>query len=393
MATEYFERLISLPVGENSFFLFGPRQTGKTTLVRKLLSSVDHFDIDLLETDSYLRYGRDPSQFRREVELWAEGVRRGSVVLIDEVQKVPSLLDEVHRLIELLKNHVTFIMTGSSARKLKHASTNLLAGRAWSFSLFPLTHPELARLFVLDDVLRYGSLPPIVGGSHRFKVRTLDAYTKTYLKEEVLQEALVRNMPAFARFMELAADQSGLLVNYSNMAAETGVASKTIRQYYELLEDTLVAFRLQPYVRSARKRLTMHPIYYLFDMGVINSLCGRLESSPIRGTSLYGRLFEHFVVLELHRLIQYHEKGWPLHYWRTAHGAEVDVVLERGRGRLAIEIKSGASIRPQDLGSLRGFLEDYPGSEGICVCNATRPYRIGKIRCLPWREFFDELFG
>ena len=208
-----------------------------------------------------------------------------------------------------------------------------------------------------------------------------------------MDEALVRNMPAFSRFLELAADQNGMPVSYTNMAAETGVRSKTIREYYQVLEDTLLAFALPPYLKSARKRLTMHPIFYLFDLGVTNALCGRLETEVKAGTELFGRLFEQFIVLELRRLMNYREKDWGMFYWRTAHGAEVDLVVDTGSRLLAVEIKSGKTVRPQELKGLRGFLADYPGSEGICVCRADHPYETGDVRCLPWRDFFSELLG
>ena len=207
----------------------------------------------------------------------------------------------------------------------------------------------------------------------------------------MLDEALVRNLPAFSRFLELAADQSGMQVNYTNIASETGVRSKTVREYYQILEDTLLAFVLPPYLKSMRKRLMRHPVFYLFDVGVINALCGRLEAGLIPGTPLYGKLFEHFVMLELRRLVSYREKEWGLYYWRTAHGAEVDLVLDTGRKLLAVEIKSGKTVRPQELRGLASFREDYPQSECLCVCRADRPHMVNGIRCLPLKDFFAEL--
>lgn len=233
----------------------------------------------------------------------------------------------------------------------------------------------------------------MIGRPEGFCRRFLEAYAQTYLKEEILQEALVRNVPAFSRFLELAADQSGGLVNYSSFAAETGVASKTIREYYQVLEDTLVAFAVPPYTRSARKRLTRHPIYHLFDLGVCNALAGRLAAQPTRGTSAYGRLFEQFIVLELKRLLTYREPDWPMYYWRTAHGAEVDVVLETDGGVWAIEIKSGATIRPTELSGLRSFRGDHPDARLVCVADIDRPFNVGDIECLPWRRFFDQVAG
>jgi predicted AAA+ superfamily ATPase len=387
-----YPRKLSLPLGEQSCFLFGPRQTGKTTLLSAISAHRPRFDVTLLDTETLLAYGREPGRFRREVEHWVKR-HPGGIVVVDEIQKLPPLLDEIQFLLDSLRGRVTFVMTGSSARKLRRTSANLLGGRAWPYTLFPLTIRELGRDFDLGSVLRFGSLPPVIGRPEGFCRRFLKAYAQTYLKEEILQEALVRNVPAFSRFVELAADQSGGLVNYSSFAAETGVASKTIREYYQVLEDTLVAFAVPPYTRSARKRLTRHPIYHLFDLGVCNALAGRLAAQPTRGTSAYGRLFEQFIVLELKRLLTYRELDWPMYYWRTAHGAEVDVVLETDGGVWAIEIKSGATIRPTELSGLRSFREDHPDARLVCVADIDRPFNVGDIECLPWRSFFDQVAG
>lgn len=388
-----FKRLLVPPVGKHSFFLFGPRQTGKTTLIQGLLDPLATFNVNLLETEALLKYHRDPSMFRKEISYWTGQLPKPTqgIVFVDEVQKCPAILDEVQLLMDQWKSKLTFILTGSSARKLKRTSVNLLGGRAWSFALHPLTHQEIADRFELHDVLQFGSLPPVMAGKAEDRMRTLRGYSQTYLKEEVLDEALVRNLPAFSRFLELAADQSGMPVNYSNIAAETGVRSKTVREYYQILEDTLLAFHLPPYLKSARKRLATHPIFYLFDTGVINALCGRLETSVLQGTSLHGQLFEHFVVLELRRLISYREKEWSMYHWRTSNGAEVDLVLDTGDKLLAIEIKSGRNLRSQDFTGLVSFQQDYPRSQLVCVCTADRPFTLNGIRCLPWRDFFSEL--
>lgn len=386
-----FERLTPLPIGKHSFFLFGPRQTGKTTLIQSALARTPHFSINLLEIETFLKYSRDPALFRQEIEHWLKKHPRG-VVFIDEIQKLPLLLDQIHAMVENFKGRLTFIMTGSSARKMKRAPVNLLAGRAWSFNLFPLTHLEIGDAFHLEEVLRYGTLPVIFAMEAGDKARTLKVYTETYLKEEILAESIIRNIPAFSRFLELAADQSGMPVNYNNFARETGVASKTIRQYYQVLEDTLLAFALKPYLKSARKRLTSHPIYYLFDLGVLNALCQRLGGELIKGTDLYGRLFEHFILLEVYRLNRYLEKDWPMFYWRTSQGAEVDLILETEKQLWAIEIKSTNRIRPVNLRGLYNFLGDYKNAKGICVMAGDRPYEVDGVECLPWRDFLQKFF-
>lgn len=222
---------------------------------------------------------------------------------------------------------------------MKRVSVNMLAGRAWQFFLFPFTHMELGERFKLDDVVLRGTLPPIIDESHEDGFRTLTAYVQTYLKEEILDEAIVRNIGAFSRFLDMVADQSGKIVNFSTIARETGVSGKTVKGYYQILEDTLIAIKLEPYLKSARKRLTMHPKYYLFDIGVVNAINGRTSVSSVRGSTVYGMLFEHFVILETYRLIHYAEKPFRVFHWRSSHGAEVDLIVETNDGLWAIEIK------------------------------------------------------
>ncbi len=383
-------RTIKLPVNKNNFFLFGPRQTGKTTLIKHEIGNHTSFQINLLYNDQFIKYKTNPSLLRNEIEFFMKENKKG-ILFIDEIQKLPVLLDEVHVLIENYKNRLTVILSGSSARKIRRVSTNLLGGRAWTYSLFPLTHVELGDNFSLDYALQYGTLPPLHGLKKNEKIKTLNAYTQTYLKEEIIVEALVRNLGAFNRFLEIAADSSGAIVNYTNIARETGVASKTIREYYQILEDTLIAIKLEPFYKSARKRIIMHPKYYLFDTGVINSICGRLEYTLKTKTSLYGVLFEHFIFLELYRLINYREKPWKIYYWRTSHGAEVDLVLEFPDKKIkAIEIKSAEYIDPKTLSGLKQFLNDHPKAKGYCVCKTERPYIKDDINFLPWSYFFSK---
>lgn len=379
-------RLWNLPVKRKSAFLFGPRQVGKSTLVKHLLAGADYTEINLLKADVLLKYKANPSRLSAEVEYQ---IRTGqAVVFIDEIQKCPELLDEIHYLIEKHKGKVSFILTGSSARKLKRASVNMLAGRAWQFFLFPLTHVELGDEFSLDDVLLRGALPPISAESLEDTFRTLRSYVQTYLKEEILDEAIVRNIGAFGRFLDMAADHSGRIVNFSTISRETGVSSKTIRGYYEILEDTLVATKLEPYLKSARKRLTMHPKYFLFDLGVVNALCGRTSPLSIKGATTYGILFEHFVVLEIHRLIHYREKPYRLFHWRSSHGAEVDLIVETPDNLWAIEVKSSRTISSSDLRGLKSFTEDYPHARPVCVSTCDMPYMAGAVPVLPWRALF-----
>ncbi len=385
------ERIIKLPIGKKSFFLFGPRQTGKTTLIHKILQNKKTMEISLLHPDVYLKYKTRLNLFREEIEYFITQQSSG-IVFIDEIQKIPELLDEIHFLIEKYKNKLSFILTGSSARKLKKVSTNLLAGRAWSYFLYPFTHVELKEHFSLSHVLQFGSLPAIFNLNKADTIQTLNAYAQTYLKEEILNEALIRNLTAFSRFLEIAGDSSSEIVNYSNIARETAIASKTIKEYYQILEDTLIAFHLEPYRKSRRKRIIEHPKYYFFDTGIINSLCGRLEMSLKSHTTLYGKLFEHFIILEIIRLIHYYNKSWKIYFWRTSQGAEVDLIIELNKNSLyAVEIKSSEYVSSKDLQGLKQFMELYPQSKAFCVCQAEKPYKQEKITILPWSYFFKKI--
>ena len=382
-------RIINLPFKRKSVFLFGPRQVGKSTLVKHLLADVDYLGIDLLKGDILLKYKANPSLLRAETEFLAKN-RDKAFVLIDEIQKCPELLNEVHYLIEEFRGRISFILTGSSARKLKRVSVNMLAGRAWQFLLFPFTHLELGERFNLDNALLTGTLPPVIDENLEDSFRTLKSYVQTYLKEEILDEAIVRNIGAFSRFLDMAADQSGKIVNFSTISREAGVSSKTVKGYYQILEDTLIAIKLEPYLKSFRKRLTMHPKYYLFDIGVINAINGRTSVSSVKGSTIYGMLFEHFVILESFRLIHYAEKPYRVFHWRTSHGAEVDLVVEAADMLWAIEIKSSSTIKPGTLRGLRSFMKDHPNARPLCVSTCDTPYMAGDIPVIPWNYLFGK---
>lgn len=386
-------RILDLPVGRRNFFLFGPRQTGKSTLIGELLKDKDHMTLDLLRREIFLKYRVNPGQLTKEIEYQLDFEHaRSLIVFIDEIQKLPLLLDEVHHLIERYKGRLCFILTGSSARKLKRSSVNMLAGRAWEFRLYPFTFLELGAAFDLDSVLLRGSLPPVTA-EHDPEAAffTLDAYCNTYLKEEVLDEALVRNIEAFSRFLQIAADQSGRIVNFSTIARDTGVSSKTVKGYYQILEDTLVAYRIEPFLKSVRKRIISHPKYYLFDLGVINALCGRSRPRSIMPPTVYGMLFEHFIVLETLRLLDYRKRFTKMYHWRTGSGAEVDLIIEDGERLLAVEIKSSPRVEKRDLKGLASFMKDHPGAEPMCVSTCDLPYLAGDIPVMPWREYFRRL--
>jgi len=382
-------RIIDIPFKRKSVFLFGPRQVGKSTLVKHLLADMDFLEVDLLKGDILLKYKKNPSLLTSEIEFLIRN-KDEVFVFIDEIQKCPELLNDVHYLIEKFRGKVFFILTGSSARKLKRVSVNMLAGRAWQFFLFPFTHVELGERFKLDDVVLRGTLPPIIDESHEDGFRTLTAYVQTYLKEEILDEAIVRNIGAFSRFLDMAADQSGKIVNFSTIARETGVSGKTVKGYYQILEDTLIAIKLEPYLKSARKRLTMHPKYYLFDIGVVNAINGRTSVSSVRGSTVYGMLFEHFVILETYRLIHYAEKPFRVFHWRSSHGAEVDLIVETRDCLWAIEIKSSPIVKSGVLKGLRSFMEDHADAKPLCVSTCDKPYMAGDVPVIPWRALFNK---
>lgn len=379
-----YQRSLEIP-RDASCLLLGARQTGKSTLVRASLPAKS-WSVDLLSHETSLRYAKEPGRFASEAEAQ---IRAGAkTVFVDEIQKVPALTDEVHALIERTK--ARFILTGSSARKLRRGGANLLAGRAVVRRLHPLTSKEIGADFDLERVLRFGSLPPFVGLAPAAAREGLVAYAETYLREEVTAESLVRNLGGFARFLDVAAAQSGDLLNVSAVARDAAVAARTVTEYFRILEDTLLAFRLEAWGRSPRARMVLHPKVYFFDLGVLNALCRRL-TGPI-DPALKGRLFEHFVVLEVLRTLDYAREEAGAYFWRTQHGAEVDLVVEKhGKLRFAAEIKSKARLGGPDLAGLRSFREAHPGVPTLVVSTAPEEHRIDGIDVLPYAKFFGRV--
>ena len=378
-----FKRLLTLPKpGTETFFLWGPRQTGKSTLLRG--SYGDHRWLDLLKADEFRRYVVRPELLRQELE--AEAPEPGSQVVIDEIQKVPALLDEVHWLIE--NRGVHFALCGSSARKVKRGAANLLGGRAMRYELHGLSARELGRDFDLDRMLNHGYLPRIYQASR--PTRMLDAYIADYLKEEIAAESLVRDLPTFANFLDVAALSDGEIVNFSTIARECGVSSHTSKNHFQILEDTLLGRWLPAYRRRAKRRVIGAPKFYFVDVGVVNRLARRGEL--IAGSELYGKAFENWVFHELSAFMSYREVEGPLSYWRLASGIEVDFVV--GNMQVAIEAKSSTRVTRDHLKGLRSLIVDHPEVERrIVVCREPRARRTEDgIEVLPAATFVRRLW-
>ncbi len=371
---------INLPPLQSAF-LWGARKTGKTTYLKENFTNSVY--IDFLKTDLFLEYSKQPFLLRER--LLAKDISLlTQPVILDEVQKVPQVLDEVHWLME--NKSFSFILCGSSARKLKRGKANLLGGRAWRFEMHPLVSVELQDLDLLQ-ILNRGLIP-----SHYLSEnyqKSLTAYIQDYLKEEVFAEGLVRKIPAFSRFFDAMGYSHGELINYSNIARDSGIDSKTVREYYQILVDTLLGKFIEPFKeRQNRQVITRAPKFYLFDVGVAGGLLKRYIHEQ-RGES-FGKALEHFIFMELSAYNSYNELGFDINFWRTKSGLEVDFIL--GKGEVAIEIKGSNNIQNRDLKSLKIFHENYSPQESILVCNEKEERLAGHIRVLPWKVFLGRLW-
>jgi predicted AAA+ superfamily ATPase len=383
-------RLISLP-DDYSFFLFGARGTGKSTLLESTYDSKASIYINLLDPLEEFRFSRNPAELQQVVLAANDNIR---FIIIDEIQKIPKLLDIVHLLLETEKSSKIFILTGSSARQLKTAGVNLLAGRAFTFSLFPFSYLELHDDFMLQDALQFGLLPKI----HEFKNDTykkkfLQSYALTYLKEEIWLSRLVNNLAHFRRFLEVAAQSNGKPVNYSNIARDVGADDKTVSSYFRLLEDTLLGFFLEPFHHSFRKRLKKAPKFYFFDLGIARALSSTLSINPVASTSYYSELFEIFIIVECFKLLHYFQEEFRISYLMTQSDQEIDLIIERpGSVPLFIEIKSKNNVVETDLKTLLMLSQEFGDCEAICLSQDPRKKQIGHATVYPWREGLAEIF-
>lgn len=382
-----FQRHLRLPE-HYAFFLFGARGTGKTHLLRTRFDPAKVLFIDLLDPAQEQMYVLDPNRLRLQIHAMNP---RPEFVIIDEVQKVPKLLDIVHLMIESDKQ--LFALSGSSARRLRHGSANLLAGRAFVNYLFPLTHRELGSTFVLDDVLQWGSLPQIYSyHEDEHRIDYLRTYSHVYLKEEIQQEQIVRKLDPFRRFLGVAAQMSGFILNFAKIAREVGSSTPTVQNYFQILEDTLIGFLLEPYYLSVRKQQRSNPKFYLIDNGIARALSGQLNVPMQRQTYAYGIAFEQFVINEIYRLNHYGKRDYRMYYLTTKDGVEIDLILDRpGMPRALIEIKSTHRIIEQDITPLRKFANDMSGSEAFCLSLDPVPQMIQGVKCLPWEQGLIEL--
>jgi predicted AAA+ superfamily ATPase len=383
-----FSRFLQFP-HQQSFFLFGPRGTGKSTLLRQRFKEGEYLLLDLLDSGIADRFTRNPGDLYAIVHALPKETK---YVIIDEIQKVPPLLDEVHRLIEEKKK--IFILTGSSARKLKYGGANLLAGRAFVYHLHALSCFEMKGAFHLESALHWGTLPKICDFQESAEKDVfLRAYADTYLKEEIWNEQVVRKLQPFRRFLEVAAQCNGKIINYANIAADVGVDPKTIQEYFGILEDTMIGFFLEPFYTSFRKRFAQKPKFYFFDPGVSRCLSRRLSIPLTPKTVAYGEAFEHFIVVECIRLASYFQPDYRFSFIRTTADVEVDLVIERpGKPLLCIEIKSSDEVREKDIGSFKKITKDIPDCEAIVLSQDRFAKQFDHVRVYPWKQGLLEIF-
>ncbi len=374
-------RTLDLPklLKQKSFFLFGPRATGKTSLIREQFGE-NALVIDLLKSAYSLRLSANPG----ELENIISSSQQRDIVVIDEVQKVPALLDEVHRLIE--EKGLTFLLTGSSARKLKRGAANLLAGRAWNSELFPLTFHELTD-FNLGRYLLYGGLPSVYLSKQ--PEEELDAYVNTYLYEELQAEGIVRKLDVFSRFLTTAAISNGEILNYANVASDAQMSPSTVRDYFSILEDTLLGFLIPPWSKSVKRKATQTAKFFLFDPGVTNHITA--VQSIERNSDLYGNRFETFIAMELRAYLSYRRvKHKPLSFWRSTRGYEVDFVIG---DQIAIEVKSSKQASPRFLKGLRALQEENTIEKFFLLSQDPISTEKDGIRSMHWKDFLVELWA
>ncbi len=374
---QIIKRLFELNLPKNqSAFLWGPRQAGKSYWIKHHLPDAPL--IDFLKTDVFADYASRPALLRERYQ------KHKGLIVIDEVQKIPRILDEVHWMIE--NTECSFLLTGSSARKLRRGHANLLAGRAWRKTMAPLSCKEVDE-FDLEKIMISGLLPP-----HYLSINPLEdlrAYVSDYLKEEIAAEAITQNIPAFSEFLRVAAITSSELMNYINIARETGVSHRVVRTYFDILEDTYLGFRVSPWKKSKNRRMIQTEKFYLFDVGVTNYLAKR---APKIGSAEFGKSFEQYILMEIKAYQAYKKPDLPVYFWRTSTGIEVDFIL--GDLDLALEIKGSSNVHEGDIRSITALIDDAIVKKAVIVSLEKQPRILKKgIEVLPWRMFLERLWS
>jgi predicted AAA+ superfamily ATPase len=372
----YVERILDLPslLQKKSHFLFGPRQTGKTSLIRHSLKGVRSYD--LLDNSVYLSLSQDPGRIAQEINP------RDKIVVVDEIQRLPVLLNEIHQLIE--ERGIRFLLTGSSTRKLRRGGVNLLGGRARIKYIHPLTYRELGNQFNLFKAIERGLLPSIYLSDD--PCADLQAYAGSYLQQEIVAEGITRNVPAFSRFLKVAALCNGTVVNFTNVSNDAQVPRTTVYEYFEILKDTLLLYELSSWRKSKKRKPLTSSKYYFFDVGVVATLQGR-QFRP--GTPEFGEAFETYL---MHELVSYCDyiTGEPLSYWRSTSGFEVDFILG---DHTAVEVKAKENVSAYDLKSLRALTEEKKLKRYLCVSLEPRRRNLENVNVLPLREFLEALWS
>lgn len=374
----YLRKQIFEGIGTESAFLWGARQTGKSTLLKELFPDSLYFD--LLLSDVYDRFQRNPALLREIIQA----ALPKEAVIIDEIQKIPALLNEIHWLI--VNTDTRFILSGSSPRNILRTGGNLLGGRGLRYELYPLVYREIPD-FDLLRALNNGLLPRHYLTAN--PVKLLSAYVGSYLRDEIMAEAKIRNINSFSRFLEMAAFSNGEMVNYSNIASDCGVSAPTVKEYFQILEDTLTGRFLPSFQKKPKRRVILAPKFYFFDIGIANYLLkrGRIEM----GSESFGKALEHFIYLELYAHSKYSDLNYLISYWRTASQIEVDFIL--GDHEVAIEVKSSNMVTLRHIKGLKSFADEYQVKKLIVVSNDPYPRKIENVDILPWNLFLDKLWA
>jgi len=374
----YNRKQVFKGLGQESAFLWGVRQAGKSTLLKELYPGSLYFD--LLKADEYNRFITNASLLREIVT--ATEIKQP--VIVDEIQLVPSLLNEIQWLIT--NKNIRFILCGSSPRKILRSGANLLGGRALRYELYPLVSDEIPD-FDLLKALNNGLLPRHYNSGEPKKLHS--AYVGSYLRDEIQAEARIRNIHSFSRFLEVAAFSNGEMVNFSNIASECGISPPTVREYFQILEDTLTGRLVSSFQKKPKRRVIMAPRFYYFDPGIAGFLLKR--GKIVTGSESFGKAFEHFIYNEIHAYSNYSGFNFPVCYWRTASQIEVDFIL--GDNEVALEVKGTNMVTPRNLKGLKSFSEEYRTKKLIVVSNDPYPRLIGNILILPWKIFLQKLWA